>query len=260
MPMPTIRQSRTPGDSEHPLAGVPRAADPESIDHITSLVEQAEAEAADAEAAATAARTRLAELRTARTTDDTEEADSRPGGDDGGDDDSPTSPSKRRRWRHPSAATTLTSVAVVAASALLGASGYLYWQHQNVEREQQRRAEFAAAAGQAVVTLMSINSSTVQDDVQRIIDNSTGAFRDDFRQSAEEFVEVAKESKAVTKATVVGTAVEAMTHDSAVVLVTAATTITNSAGANEQPRTWRLSVDVTNDAGHIKMSKVDFVP
>jgi Mce-associated membrane protein len=193
-------------------------------------------------------------------TDNAEGADPTTGGEDGTDADSPASPARLRRWRHPSAATILTSTAVVAASALLAASGYLYWQHQNVEREEQRRAEFAAAAGQAVVTLMSINSNTAQDDVQRIIDNSTGAFRDDFQQSAEEFVEVAKESKAVTKATVVGTAVDAMTDDSAVVLVTAATTITNSAGANEQPRTWRLSVDVTNDAGHIKMSKVDFVP
>ena len=51
-----------------------------------------------------------------------------------------------------------------------------------------------------------------------------------------------------------------MTKDSAVVLVTAATTISNSAGANQQPRTWRLSVDVVDDGGQIKMSKVDFVP
>jgi Mce-associated membrane protein len=136
----------------------------------------------------------------------------------------------------------------------------LFWHHQQAEREQHRRAEFAAAAGQAVVTLMSINSSTAQDDVQRIIDNSTGQFRDDFEGSAKEFVEVAKESQAITKATVKATAVESMSDNSAVVLVTAATTITNTAGANEQPRTWRLSVDVTQEAGQIKMSKVDFVP
>lgn len=107
---------------------------------------------------------------------------------------------------------------------------------------------------------MSIDGSRAQDDVQRIIDNSTGQFRDDFKNSADEFVGVGKESKAVTEASVQATAVESMTKDSAVVLVTAATTIRNAAGANQQPRTWRLSVDVVRDGGRIKMSKVDFVP
>jgi Mce-associated membrane protein len=149
---------------------------------------------------------------------------------------------------------------LVVTCALLATGGYLVWHHQQVVHEQQRRAEFAAGAGQAVVALMSIDGSRAQDDVQRIIDDSTGQFRDDFKNSADEFVGVAKKSKAVTKASVQATAVESMTADSAIVLVTAATTITNTASANQQPRTWRLSVDVVNDGGQIKMSKVDFVP
>jgi Mce-associated membrane protein len=165
-----------------------------------------------------------------------------------------------RHWHRPRLATVLVSIALMTTCALLAASGYLVWQHQQFDQTQQRRAEFATAAGQAVVTLMSIDSGKAQEDVQRIIDNSTGQFRDDFQGSATEFVEVAKESKAVTKASVKATAVEWMTEDSAVVLVTAATTITNSAGADQQPRTWRLSVDVVRDGGQIKMSKVDFVP
>lgn len=166
----------------------------------------------------------------------------------------------RRRWRKPTRATLLKSVAVVATCAMVSASGYLVWQHRQVEELQQRRAEFTAAAGQAVVTLMSIDGAKAQDDVQQIIDNSTGQFRDDFRNSADEFVAVAKESKSVTKASVKATAVESMTGDSAVVLVTAATTITNPAGANQQPRTWRVSVEVVRDGGQLKMSKVDFAP
>ena len=150
--------------------------------------------------------------------------------------------------------------ALTATCALLVVSGFLLWQHRQADREQQRRAEFAAAAEQAVVTLMSIDSGRAQEDVQRIIDNSTGQFRDDFKNSATDFVDVAKQSKAVTKATAQAAAVQSMTKDSAVVLVTANTTISNSAGADKQPRTWRLSVDVVRDGDQIKMSKVDFVP
>jgi Mce-associated membrane protein len=256
--MGTTSQSRAARDEVELSAVAPVVSD--STDGTTNSLEQAEAEATAAEARATAARARLDELRKSRT------ARSAGGSEQSTDDtetDDPAQPSSRRRqrqWRRPQSSTIFTTAAVFVACVLLAASGYLHWQHQQAEREHQRRTEFAAAAGQAVVTLMTINSSTAQDDVQRIIDNSTGQFRDDFQQSAKEFVEVAHESQAVTKATVKASAVESMTHDSAVVLVTAATTITNTAGANEQPRTWRLSVDVTQESGQIKMSKVDFVP
>jgi Mce-associated membrane protein len=51
-----------------------------------------------------------------------------------------------------------------------------------------------------------------------------------------------------------------MSPDSAVVLVTAATTISSSAGADQQPRSWRLSVTMLREGAQIKMSKVDFIP
>ncbi|MCV7136235.1 hypothetical protein H7J06_25010 [Mycobacterium hodleri] len=219
----------------------------EGID-AQDLADRADAEATAAEEVAAAARARARELRGSAATD--QEAQSEPDG----------AVTSTRRWRRPRLATVLASIAVVATCALVAASGYLLWHHQRVGEEQQRRAEFAAAARQAVVTLMSIDGSKAQEDVQRIIDSSTGQFRDDFQNSAKEFVDVAKESKSVTTASVKASAVESMSEDSAVVLVTAATTINNTAGANQQPRTWRLSVDVVRDGGQIKMSKVDFVP
>lgn len=229
----------------------------------TEQVEQAEAEAFAAEESAANARKRLEALRRSETADDASEAAAASDAD--GPAHPPVPDASRssqgwRRWQTPRPATIVTTLSVALTFALLAGSGYLLWQHQQVEREQQRKAEFEAAAGQAVVTLMSINSSTAQDDVQRIVDNSTGQFREDFQQSANEFVEVAKQSQAVTNASVKATTVESMTENSAVVLVTAATTITTSAGADQQPRTWRLSVDVINDGGQIKMAKVDFVP
>ena len=261
--MQAISQPRSAHDNdERDVDGHP-AAGPDSPDDTGGLVdaaEAAEAEAAEAQAVADAARARLQQLRGSRNAGSAVESAS--GTERAGGDDPEVSGSQRRHrgWRRPRPATMLAIVAIIVSCALLAASGYLFWQHQQAQREQKRRADFAAAAGQAVVTLMSIDSSSAQDDVQRIIDNSTGQFRDDFQRSADEFVGVARQSKAVTKASLKATAVESMTGESAVVLVTAATTMNNSAGADQPPRTWRLSVNVIKDGDRIKMSKVDFVP
>ncbi|MBU9762852.1 hypothetical protein FR943_03145 [Mycobacterium sp. TNTM28] len=136
----------------------------------------------------------------------------------------------------------------------------MVWDHQQVDREQQRRAEFAAAASQAAVTLMSIDSATAKDNVRQIIDNSTGGFKEDIESSAEDLVKAAQDSKASTKATAQAAAVQSMDADTAVVLVSSATTVSNTAGADQQPRNWRLSLTMVDDGSQIKMSKVEFVP
>jgi Mce-associated membrane protein len=230
------------------------AAKDQSTSEAEEFVRQAEAEVVAAEARAAAARARVRELRKLGDIDDQDDAA------DPGASEAISVARKRRRWRWPRRATVLAVIALTTTCALFVVGGFLLWQHQQADREQQRRAEFAAAAEQAVVTLMSIDSSKAQEDVQRIIDNSTGQFHDDFKNSATDFVDVATASKAVTKASALAAAVQSMTRDSAVVLVTANTTISNSAGADKQPRTWRLSVEVVRDGDQIKMSKVDFVP
>lgn len=187
-----------------------------------------------------------------------DEADDLDSQQDGADDQPPVV-DERRRWR-PKLATVLVAVAILLSGVLLAASGYMLWFHRQTDHEQQRRAEFAAAASQAAVTLMSIDSATAQDNVRQIIDNSTGQFKDDIQSSAEDLVKAAQDSKATTKATVRASAVQSMDADSAVVLVSSATTVSNSAGPNQQPRNWRLSLTMVEDGGQIKMSKVEFVP
>jgi Mce-associated membrane protein len=171
-------------------------------------------------------------------------------------------PARKRRLRlpRPSWKRVAVAVAILCTCALLAASGYMIWNHRQAVQEQQMSAEYAAAGRQSVVTLMSLDYNRAQEDVQRIIDNSIGQFKDDFQNQAEEFVKVAQESKVVTEVTVNATAVESMNPDSAVVLVAASSRVTNSAGAKQEPRTWRLSVSLQRDGGQIKMSKVEFVP
>lgn len=153
-----------------------------------------------------------------------------------------------------------TGVATLSSVALFAASGYMVQQLQDVQAGDRQRAEFVAAARQAAVTLMSIDFNNPQDSVQRIVDNSTGSFRQEFEGAADDFIKVAKDAKVTTKATATAAAVESTTADSAVVLVSVSSTVTNAAGAAEAPRSWRLTMDLQREGDQIKMAKVEFVP
>lgn len=252
-----------------------------------SLAEEAEAEAAEAEAIAAAARARAKAIRLRRAAQAAEEvadaaidaaieadesdtaveaADIDADTDDDVDDAAAVEareeePARRRRW---TLARIFISVAAALAflctCALIAASVFMFIQHRNVVADQRQSAEYAAAGRQSVVTLMSLDYNKAQEDVQRIIDNSIGQFKDDFQNQSADFVKVAQESKVTTEVTVNSVAVESISDDSAVVLVAASSRVTNSAGANQEPRSWRLSVNLQRDGGQIKMSKVEFVP
>jgi Mce-associated membrane protein len=256
-----------------------------------SLAEEAEAEAAEAEAIAAAAHARARAIRLRRQAHDADadvesevvesevvesevpdtvaepvdvtEADeaSADTEEDVADEPEAEPVRKRRRWRVGRILKALAAtVAIACTAALITLSVLMVLDHRDQAAEQQRRAEFAAAGRQSVVTLMSLDFTNAMDDVQRIIDNSTGTFKDDFKSQAEDFVKVAQDSKVITEVTVNTTAVESMTNDSAVVLVSATSRVTNSAGAKQEPRSWRLSVNLQREGDQIKMAKVEFVP
>jgi Mce-associated membrane protein len=280
---------RTSSPPKPHIGRVDRA--PERPD-IADLVEQAEAEAAEAEALAAAARARVRAIRSGRTAEATQTASPQTSEVSATDaasiasDAEPELPSAAaavdaemadaaelpadetgepplgtaRRFRRPSRTTVAVGIGILCTAALLATSALLVRHHQDVLRRQQRAAEFSAAARQVVVTLMSISPASAKDDVQHIIDSSTGQFRDEFKGAAEDFAKVAQSAKVSTKTTVQATAVESMTDDTAVVLVAASSTLTNSTGASEQPRSWRLSLKLAREGGRVKMSSMEFIP
>jgi len=255
------------------------------------LIEEAEAAAIEAEALAQAARARVEAMRQRQRVDATETAlpqaavavgtdpvsiasdgDTKPpaaaavdaetadAAESRAEEGSEPPGRKARRFRRPTLTTVAACIGLLCTAALLATSAVMVAHHHDVQRKQQRAAEFTAAARQVVITLMSINAGSAKDDVQRIIDSSTGQFRDEFKGAAEDFIKVAQSAKVSTKTTVQAAGVESMTDDTAVVLVAASSILTNTAGAPEQPRSWRLSVKLARDAGKIKMSSMEFIP
>lgn len=268
--------SRKPGTPEHADDGAGMST-PTNTDATESL-ELAEAEALEAETAATAARAKADVLRLRREAErakadadqvDETEADQTEDVEDdpeavvdeaAAEDTSSTEAPARSRRLGRALRWVAAVVTVLIIGGLIAASAWIVAQHKNVQAHQQRTAEFEAAARQGVVTLMSLDYNKVDDNVKAIVDNSTGDFKKDFESAADDFKKTARESKAVTEASVSSAAVETSTDRDAVVLVAATTKVTNAAGARQEPRNWRLSVNLVREGDQIKVSKVEFVP
>ncbi|MGE2728812.1 hypothetical protein ACQI4F_04985 [Mycolicibacterium vaccae] len=283
--MPSFRRRESVINTDR-VGNSPAAEQVVDAEQARALAEEAEAEAAAAEARAAAARARAEEIRLRQKADEaaaveavadddatvdadavdtvdadaTDDADATVEADEVDDSEAVAAPKRRLRLPRPNWKTVAASLVVVATLALLGLSGFMAWQHREAEQLRQQNAEYAAAARQSVVTLMSLDFNNAEADVQRIIDNSTGQFKSDFEQQSKDFVKVAQDSKVVTEVSVNSTAVQEMDDDTAEVLVAASSRVTNTAGANGEPRTWRLSVSLQKEDGEIKMAKVEFVP
>ena len=233
--------------SERPDVDVPaRVAD--------VIVELAEAEAAEADARAEAAvaKARAVRLR-GRSGEDAGDSGATEGAGESTGEIRP--PRGLSRWR----AVALAAAAVVIG-ALLALTGLMVVKHNEAAANRAQDREFLEAASEGIVALLSIDHGRADADVQRILDLSIGAFRDDFASRAGDFIATAQKGKAVTKGAVTAAALESAGDDNAVVLVAATSQVTNVSGARDDPRPWRMSVTVSRDEDQWKMSNVEFVP
>jgi len=227
-------------------------ADANEPDHseadAVALAEEAEAEAAAAEALAKAARARARAARLRRAALG-----------------SPVAPATQSRLggyldRLPMTAIGITAL-VVLIVAFAGLTVLMTKQHQDNTARQERTAAFVAGAKQCVIYMTSMDFNNAKADVQRVIDSSTGDFKTDYQQRAPDLATVVAQSKVVSEGTVNAAALESIEANTAQVLVSATSRITNSPpGKQEPPRAWRMRVTVVEDGGQYKMSKVEFVP
>lgn len=233
-----------------------READPES------LAREAEAEAEAARARAEAAATRAAELR--RQVEGIAEAtpESAAGSGPAAASDLASAADSTARPESASVRRGLAAaVTAVVVTALVSAIALMLWAHREAAAQSRQVAEFAAAARQSVVNLMAIDYTTADNSVQRVLDGSTGKFRDNFAETADDFVKALQEERIITTATVNDAAVESISGDSAVVLVSATSRREGPKAPKDQqqPRVWRVVLNLQRDGGQIKMSGVEFV-
>lgn len=162
---------------------------------------------------------------------------------------------RRRVLRAPSLG--LIGVAlVVALAALTGWLGYGFYQ---VHHEQQRRDMFVETARQGATNLTSIDWEHAEDDIQRVLDSSTGRFYDDFERRSKSFLDVVKQIKSKSVGTVTASGLESYSDDKADVLMSVTVRSTNAGVPEQAPQVWRMVLTVQDIDGKAKVSNVEFI-
>lgn len=150
-------------------------------------------------------------------------------------------------------------VLIVVAATFTAFASVLVGEHQDAANQRGNDAAMLDAARSGVLAMISIHDTSAADDVKKVLDQSTGQFKTDFESRSKSFIEVVQEAKVATTGEVLAQGIESRGADSATVLVSATSSVSNAAGAANETRSWRLRVTMTDDAGQYKMSKVEFV-
>ena len=149
---------------------------------------------------------------------------------------------------------------LAAVAVLVGLNGWLGYRDYQVRHIERVRQEMVAAARQGAINLTTIDHEHVDEDVQRILDSSTGVFRDDFAQRAKPFSEAARRAQSKSVGTVTEAALESADGDEGRVLVAMNVMTSNRGVPEQQPQGWRMRVTVTRVDDEAKVSKVEFIP
>jgi Mce-associated membrane protein len=148
-------------------------------------------------------------------------------------------PSRRKRWL----SYTLTAVTILIVIAALGSSGYFGWQYKQQRDIDSASLAALSSAERFAVTLTSIDTNGVDQNFAHVIDGSTGEFKDMYSQSASQLRQVLIDNKAMSKGTIIDSAVKSRSKTKVDVVLFVDQWITNV--ASPQPRLDRSRVAMT---------------
>jgi Mce-associated membrane protein len=122
------------------------------------------------------------------------------------------------------------------------------------------RSAAVAAARQETLNLTTISFRTADQDVQRMLDGATGAFRAQFDQRAKPFLDTVRQAHVESTGSITEAGVESATAEAVTVLVAATAQVSNTAGPGGTPRDYRLRLVVRHESGRWLVADVSFVP
>ena len=173
------------------------------------------------------------------TSDEAHDDRTDPADDEGEVESTETVPATRtRRLRY-----ALAGVIALIFILALSTSGYLGWKVKQ-RNDIDHASQAALAAAQAfTVNLTSIDTSKVDQNFNDVVNASTGEFKDAYTQSATQLRQILIDNKALSKGTVIDSAVKAASKDKADVILFVDQWITNS--VDPKPRLDRSRVALT---------------
>jgi Mce-associated membrane protein len=160
-----------------------------------------------------------------------------------------------QRLKSPIGAVSVCAIAVVALSAVAGVLGHRIYEERQARTE---RDMFVEAARQGVINLTTIGYPTIDADIARVLNSTTGGFHDDFQKRSQPFAQVVKQAQTKSEGTITSAAMQTRDGDQAEVMVTVSLKMTNLGAPEQAPQSWRMLIKVERSGDSAKVSNVQF--
>ncbi|MFC9838068.1 hypothetical protein ACFVKB_30310 [Rhodococcus sp. NPDC127530] len=152
----------------------------------------------------------------------------------------------------------LAATAVIAIAALV--VGGVSWTNLRTEQAAQSRGEqVLETARQVVVNLVTLRHQSVDEDIQRVADGTTGPFRDQFTSASGSFGDVLNQGQVESTGEVKEAGLVESDDDHAVVLAAVTSTVKNTEAPDGEIRVYRMKVSLDSVDGNWLVSDVEFV-
>lgn len=153
---------------------------------------------------------------------------------------------------------TMAAIALVALAALV--VGGVSWTNLRAEQAAQSRDEqILETARQVVVNLVTLRHQSVDEDIQRVADGTTGPFRDQFTSASGSFGDVLNQGQVESTGEVKEAGLVTSDDEHAVVLAAVTSTVKNTEAPDGEIRVYRMKVSLDSVDGNWLVSDVEFV-
>jgi Mce-associated membrane protein len=142
---------------------------------------------------------------------------------------------------------------LVAVLALLG------WQLRGYAALDDRREDVLRAARQSALNLTSIDHESFDQDVARVLEGATGAFRADFEARSDDLRTVLEENEVVSRGKVLEAGLVRSDARTATALVVVDSTVRNTAAPEGRVNTYRMRLQLELRDGRWRTSMLEFV-
>ena len=107
--------------------------------------------------------------------------------------------------------------------------------------------------------MTNVSSQSVDSDIQRVIDGSTGRFRDNFVSTSYDLKKTILNSNTTSQGTVNSSGLDSISGTTGHILVAATSKVTNAAGALQDTRRLRLELQVEKIGDTYLVSNMEIV-
>ncbi|MEJ7633619.1 hypothetical protein [Aeromicrobium sp.] len=128
------------------------------------------------------------------------------------------------------------------------------------EKQAQEYSDITRAAREATLAFLAIDHTRMDDVTDRVLDISTGTFKDQYRASLKSLKESAASQESYSKGSVGEIGLSEVDADSASVFVAAGSEVRNKGTKGEaEDRSWRIKLTMAKENSRWLVSQLEFV-